>query len=216
MVCPVNVKIATPVPLTSPKIASEICNDYVLEQVFKYVHLGWPTEDKFKDNPAIHPYFKLRDSITIVNKCLMFSTRVIIPCTLQKEVLKALHEGHPGIVRSKLLAKMYVWWPFLGVDLTQMSSSCSICALVNYKSEKVFIPWPQPKGPFERVHIDFYEKRSKSYLIVCDSFSKWLHVAYMPTTTASQLIIELMSVFAMFGPPKYLVSDNGQPFDLND
>ncbi|KAK3925713.1 hypothetical protein KUF71_013962 [Frankliniella fusca] len=28
--------------------------------------------------------------------------------------------------------------------------------------------------------------------------------------------MELMSVFAMFGPPKYLVSDNGQPFDSND
>ncbi|KAE8737994.1 hypothetical protein FOCC_FOCC016536 [Frankliniella occidentalis] len=215
-VAAVNVKIATEVPLTSEKIASELHNDPVLEAVFRFVHLGWPPRDKFKNNPAILPYFRVRDCLTIVSKCLLFSSRVIIPSTIRGLVLKALHDGHPGIYRTKLLARMYVWWPSLGEDITQLVSHCSICALVNFKPDKVFVPWPAPATPFERVHIDFYERRSLSYFIVCDAYSKWLHVAHMQSTRAPFVIKELLAIFAIFGLPKFLVSDNGPPFDSNE
>ena len=212
----IKVKVATSIPLTSQQIAAETCNDPLLQQVLKFVHLGWPPKDKFKDNPALQSYFKIRDSLTICDKCLMFSARVVIPPSLQSTVLQTLHEGHPGIVRSKLLAREFVWWPSLAEDISTMASNCSICALVNFKPDKVYIPWPKSTFPFERVHIDFYEKRSLTYFILCDSYSKWLHVSYMPNTKARTVISELMSIFAQFGLPKCLVSDNGPPFDSNE
>lgn len=148
------------------------------------------------------------------DKCLMFSARVVIPPSLQSTVLETLHQGHPGVVRSKLLPREFVWWPSLAEDISSMASNCSVRALVNFKPDKVFIPWPKSTYPFERVHIDFYEKRSLSYFILCDSYSKWLHVSYMPNTRAQTVISELMSIFAQFGLPNCLVSDNGPPLIL--
>ena len=211
-----NVKVLVDLPLTSDKIAAETANDPLLQQVFRYVHLGWPPKKRLRDNPAIHVFFKAQDVLSIVNKCLMFSSRVVIPSSLRAQVLATLHEGHPGIVRSKLLARSVVWWPSLQEDLTQLSANCTICALVNFKPSQYFVSWPKPSGPFERVHIDFYSKQSLQYFILCDAYSKWLHISYMPSTNASHVIDVLLSIFASFGLPKIIVSDNGPPFDSNE
>ncbi|XP_049269907.1 uncharacterized protein LOC119385328 [Rhipicephalus sanguineus] len=41
----------------------------------------------------------------------MYDLRVVIPSPFRVPVLEELHLGHPGIVRSKELARSYVWWP---------------------------------------------------------------------------------------------------------
>lgn len=54
----------------------------------------------------------------------MFGMRVIVPEKLRNLLLDELHEGHPGIVRSKQLARSYVWWPSIEVDLEQRVKAC--------------------------------------------------------------------------------------------
>jgi len=112
-----------------------------------------------------------------------------------------------------MLARQYVWWITLSEDIYQMVSNCTVCALVNFKPDKTFVPWRPASAPFERLHIDFYEKRSLSYFIIFDACSKWLHVCHMTDTKCVSVTKKLLSVFAIFGLPKYLVSDNGPPFD---
>jgi len=54
-------------------------------------------------------------------------------------------------------------------------------------------------------------------MIVCDSYSKWLHVAYMNQTKAANVCNVLASVFAWWGTlPQMIVSDNGPPFESNE
>ncbi|KAJ1519211.1 hypothetical protein ONE63_011183 [Megalurothrips usitatus] len=208
-----NVKVATEIPLTCDKIAVETQSDPVLQKVFRFVHLGWPPKDQIKDNPSLGIFFKVRDVITIQSKVLLFSSRIIIPDSVKAEVLRMIHEGHPGIVRSKLLARQFIWWPQLNEDISNLVSNCSVCALVNFAPQKLFVSWTPPSSPFERVHIDFYEKNNVSYLIVCDAYSKWVDIILMSSTNAPLVIEKLMSIFSIFGLPKILVSDNGQPFD---
>jgi len=52
------VKILATLPITADKIALETSKDPILEQVFRYVHLGWPPKDKLRDNPVLNAYFK--------------------------------------------------------------------------------------------------------------------------------------------------------------
>ena len=49
-------------------------------------------------------------------------------------------------------------------------------------------------------------------LIIVDAHSKWPEVCVMDSTTSAKTIVALREVFARFGLPKQLVSDNGPQF----
>ena len=56
----------------------------------------------------------------------------------------------------------------------------------------------------------------KMFLVIVDSYSKWLEVRIVHSTTAICTIQELRSVFATHGLPEMIVSDNGTAFTSNE
>ena len=72
-----------------------------------------------------------------------------------------------------------------------------------------YTPWKWPAKPWERIHIDFFEKGKLNFLIVVDAYSKWLEVTPMGSMTSLKTIEVLRSLFARYGIPKEVVSDNG-------
>lgn len=45
-----------------------------------------------------------------------------------------------------------------------------------------------------------------------DAFTGWLEATQMTSTEAQSLISVLKSIFARFGDPELIISDNGPPF----
>ena len=177
-------------------------------------HSGWKNHANYKDDPAVVPFFKVRDSLSIFKGCLMFGNRVVVPSSLRGDVLKLLHQGHPGIVRSKMLARSQVWWPSLNSDIEVMCSNCSPCAKVNFKPDPEVHSWPSPKYPFQRVHIDFFPYNQSTFFLFTDAFSRWLFIQHMPQTSATHVTGVLLHIFSLWGGvPAMIVSDNGPPFD---
>ena len=72
--------------------------------------------------------------------------------------------------------------------------------------------WEMTTEPWQRIHIDFAEYEGKSYLVLVDSYSKWLEV--VPTRGQSSLdtIEALRKIFATHGLPDVCVSDNAASF----
>ena len=65
----------------------------------------------------------------------------------------------------------------------------------------------------ERIHVDFAGPfMGGSYLIAADAHSKWPEVHHMSTTTTTKTLQVLRSLFARYGIPEQLVSDNGPQF----
>ena len=52
----------------------------------------------------------------------------------------------------------------------------------------------------------------RMYLIVVDAHSKWPKVIEMRSTAASKTITELRKIFASYGLPQQVVSENGPQF----
>ena len=73
-------------------------------------------------------------------------------------------------------------------------------------------PWLHPSGPWERMHIDYGEWNNHHFFVLVDAFSKWPEVKLVSTTTSRKTITILSDVFAMFGFPQMLVSDNAPQF----
>lgn len=73
--------------------------------------------------------------------------------------------------------------------------------------------WEWPTAPWQRIHIDYLGPvNGKMLLIVVDAHSKWPEVFVVPNTTSEHTIICLSSLFARYGYPISLVSDNGPQF----
>ncbi len=74
-------------------------------------------------------------------------------------------------------------------------------------------PWMYPTAPWERVHADFAELEGQHFLIMIETYSKWLEVHEMGTSTTASRTIEVMRrVVSFYGIPRRLVTDNDPQF----
>lgn len=137
-----------------------------------------------------------------------------MPESLQQYVLKELHEGHPGMVRMKSLARGHVYWPRLDQQLEELVGSCDDCRQYQTLPPKAPVnPWRWPTEPWQRIHVDFAGPFLGSmFLLVVDSHSKWPEVIPMKTTTAEKTITVMRKMFSRYGLPHTVVSDNGPQF----
>ncbi len=98
-----NVSQVQSLPVTFQQVQQATKRDPVLSKLLRYVRQGWPTQipDELK------AYHNRQHEITIEHDCLLWGIRVIIPTSLRQKLLEALHEGHPGVVRMKAIARSY-------------------------------------------------------------------------------------------------------------
>ena len=123
-------------------------------------------------------------------------------------------EAHPGVTRMKRLARTLVWWPGIDHDIEQKVKSCPECQ-INQASppEAPLQPWRWPTRPWSRLHVDFAGPfMGHMFLILIDAHSKWIEAHSLPSITSTTTIQCLRRIFATFGLPDSLVTDNGPSF----
>ena len=161
---------------------------------------------------GVMPYYKHRAELSVDSGCLMWGARVVIPEKMRKDVLQLLHGTHMGSSSMKNMARRYLWWPGLDVDIENVSKRCPACQL-NQPMPKSSVPhpWNPAEHPWDRIHIDFAGPfKGCMWLIVVCAYSKWIEVVNMNhNTTAPNLIKKLREIFSRFGLCRTLVSDNG-------
>ncbi|KAM8702023.1 hypothetical protein ACLKA7_000224 [Drosophila subpalustris] len=115
----------------------------------------------------------------------------------------ALHAAHPGIVKIKALARSYAWWPNIDAEIEAVVKSCCACQEIRNEPQKTPTHhWESAKRPRSRLH----------FFLVVDSYSKWLEVAVISSTSVYGAVKFLRQLFATHGLPDELVSDNGTAF----
>jgi len=201
-----------PLHLLDLKKSTEECEH--LKKVRSYVESHWPSSAKQVSDSQAAEYFPHRSDLQVIDKCLFLGNRPIIPPVLRQAVLKELHRGHPGASRMNALAREKCFWPGITQHITSYVQRCPNCA-TNAKApiKEVLHPWPIPEEPWQRIHIDFAGPIGQDYfLVVVDANSNWPEVVRMRTTTADQTCKAMMEIFARWGVPRTIVSDNGPQF----
>lgn len=144
----------------------------------------------------------------------MWGYRVIIPQKLRKEILQQLHLSHLGIVKTKALARSYIWWPKVDDEIENLIKNCDACQKYSSSPEKSsLIPLKPTELSWQRIHIDFAGP-IKGYLlfVIVDSYSKWVEVFKTKDSTSDFVVSKLRETFCRFGIVDTIVSDNGRQF----
>ena len=197
-------------PSTVNDIRSWTRRDPVLAQVLQFIEHGWP----HNTDSSLSPYSSRKTELSVHDGCILWGSRVVVPAQGQKAGLQELHSAHPGMTKMKSLARMYVWWPVLDKDIEESVRLCNECQLNQSNPPAAPLnPWSWPSRLWARVHLDYAGPIEGHYLLVIiDAHSKWIEA--LPTkSTSSHVTIELLrSLFAQFGLPETIVSDNGSCF----
>lgn len=198
------------VSLNSERIKRETTRDKVLSRVYEHVMKGWDTNNE----KELLPYFNRRNELTISQGCLLWGIRVVVPQKYRQQTLELLHSAHPGVVKMKVLARSYVWWPNIDSDIEVLVKSCTGCQKHHRNPSKAPLhPWEWPSTPWKRIHIDFAGPfMDHMFLIAVDAHSKWPEVIPMTKTTATKTTQALRTIFSRNGLPEQIVSDNGPQF----
>lgn len=201
-------------PVSADEVSRATMLDPKLSKILVYQRTEWPDVC-----PAgFDNYYKKRHEITIEGNVLLHGIRVIVPEKLKSRVIEQLHETHPGINRMKGIARSHVWWPGIDADIDYLVRNCDKCQQQQPNDcESTVHPLVWPSSPWYRLHLDyagpFY---GKMWLVVVDATSKWPEIYPVNEATSSNTIKILSDIFARFGLPRQVFTDNGTSFSSNE
>ncbi|XP_037505881.1 uncharacterized protein K02A2.6-like [Rhipicephalus sanguineus] len=197
--------------LLSPAVVARATRD---DPVLSHVVLSVLKGESLPAGPEWKPFSARSAEISLHEGCLLWGSRVVIPKKLLAQVLGVLHASHPGIEKSKMIARSHVWWPGIDNDIANSVKSCATCQAQHRAAQPVQqTPWPFPQRPWSRLHIDFGGPfLGHTFLVIVDAFSKWIEVFPVSSTSADATISALRMAFAQHGLPDIIVSDNGPAF----
>ena len=209
----INYVTETLYTLNAAEIAKETKRDKALNKIVRYVKGTWPRVNELSN--IEQKFYAKRDELVIEKECLLWGYRVVVPETVKVKVLQELHASHLGIVKMKMMARSYVWWPNIDSDIEKVAAACKVCVQESKKPTSVpLTPWPYPDKVWSRIHADFLGPfHGQMFMLVIDAYSKWPEIVNMHKCTQVPKVLEAFKKkLARFGLPRHLVTDNGAQF----
>ncbi|CAB3996901.1 Hypothetical predicted protein [Paramuricea clavata] len=158
-------------PVTWQQVRKATQRDSTLAQVYEHVMKGW--HENKDPNLRAQPFYSRRNELTMHQGCIMWGSRVVIPTKLRSEVLQILHESHVCVVRMKALARSYVWWPGIDLEIERMQwlPAGSTCPqMLNITPMRVAI---YPLVTYSCRFCKFRPFLAMIFLVIVHVHSKW-------------------------------------------
>nr|XP_057937756.1 cytokine receptor family member b2 isoform X2 [Doryrhamphus excisus] len=185
--------------------------DYTCRKLKQLIQTGWPTSRKALP-PELQEYWQYHQDLLVADGLLMKSERLVIPASMQEEMLNIIHEGHQGMTKCIARAQQSIWWPGLTKRIKLKVENCPVCAREVHNVPEPLLTTEPPNRPWQRVAADLFQWNRAMYLLVIDYFSRYIEVANLTSTTAVSVINKMKAIFARHGVPETLVTDNGPQF----
>ena len=139
-------------------------------------------------------------------------SRPYIPASLRREVVRRAHATHGGVRSTYENVNAASWWPGRYEYVVDYVSKCDTCNKIRSTNREANHRWPEA-GPWERVHVDWcYVRNVGEILVLVDAGTNWIEAVPLPDRSTVGIVRTLTPIFARFGVPKVLMSDNAREF----
>ena len=172
-----------------------------------------------KNDLDLRCFSKIFNELSIVKGLIVRGNHIYIPDSLRKTILRAAHEGHQGIVKTKQFLRDKVWYPQIDRDIENSIQNCIACQASTLKNCKEPLKMTElPSGPWEHVAVDFKGPvpSGEYLLVVIDEYSRFAEIEITRSTSMKSAIPKLDKNFLSFGIPVKVRSDNGSPFSCDE
>ena len=195
------------------ELKEETLKDMELNILKDTVLRGWP-ENKKEINPRITHYWNFRDEISYFEGLMLKGEKVIIPKSMQKNVIEQIHQkSHLGINKCISRAKDVFYWQGMAAQIKDIVSQCAICnEFKSAQAKEPMIPHEIPSKPWEICATDLFELDKDTYIVLACYYSKFFEVKKIASSSSKSVINVLKENFSRWGIPKILKSDNGPAF----
>lgn len=190
------------------RVRIEVGKDLDSQSCIEHMYSQWPSciENLSSELIGLHG---ARERLSIYDGLIMYDSRLYIPKSLRAMYLEACHEGHQGITKCRRRAQRHFWWPGVSKDISDYVTSCTVCIMHTQVKHQPMHESELPCKPWEVLGSDIFSFGGDLYLVIIDYYSKWIEALYVNTQTSKEVIKVMKNVFACFGFPKVIRSDNG-------
>ena len=173
---------------------------------------GWPST-KVATPRAAQAYFDVRDELTVDNGMVFKGNRIVVPRALRRQMLAKAHDGHVGVEGCLRRLRESLYWPRMSAEAREHMSQCDVCQSVQDAPRKEpMMKHAVPERPWAKIGVDLCDFNGRTLLVVVDYFSNYLEVCRMQQLTSTAVIRALSDIFARWGVPDTVISDNGRQF----
>ena len=200
---------STPIALSTQQIEEDSKTDPELVVVRKCLDSGDWSDCKYSS------YVHVKDELCSTGSLVLRGTRLVIPKSRRVQILKLAHEGHQGIVKTKLRLRSKVWWPKMDAEVEDYCKRCHGCQVVSeHHPPEPMARTILPNGPWQDCAADLMGPlpNGESILVIIDYFSRYYEVAFLGSTTTERIIESLIPIFSRLGSPVTLKTDNAPQF----
>lgn len=218
----VLVEDTCPVALILENIKQAIATDGCMQEVREAIRVRqwkWFLQDSrnfsVEERNIREALWRCRDELCeSLEGIVLWGDKIVMPRSLWTKVVDLAHQGHQGVEKTKARIRTKVWFPGVDQMVEAKVKGCQACLVAGGDPPVPPVATEAPaERPWDQVSLDFGSfADGRQTLVVVDSYSKYPLVEVMESTSFEAVKPVLTKMFAMFGLPGTIRTDNGPPF----
>ena len=200
------------------KVRQETHRDAVMQKLAERITKeDWELHRRDKD---IEPYLQVKGELSVAEGLIFRENRIVLPEKLQKKIVQVGHSmGHLGKTKTKQMLREKYWFPLMNSMIDTAINQCYECQVATCDNkEEPIKPSEIPNQPWDTVSVDHagpYPDGDYN-LVIIDKRTRYPVVETVSSTNFKVNKERFKHVFATYGIPRRLESDNGPPFNSNE
>ena len=176
--------------------------------------------EKHRRDQDVEPFIHVKDELSVAEGLIFREQRIVLPEALLRKVVKVGHKlGHLGKTKTKQMLREKYWFPRMNSMIDTAIDQCYECKVTtkDHREEPIKVT-NIPSKPWDTVSVDHGGPYPDGHynLVMIDKRTRYPVVEAVPSTNFPANKERMKHIFATYGTPRRIETDNGPPFNSRE